>query len=241
MHLIELSGLHKKYKKGTHALKGVDYVFDGGILGLIGPNGAGKSTMIKILIGLLRPTKGTGLIMGGDAFADTDLLKDVGILHEKPAYPPDVSGRAFLEFMAEFKELEKDSVDEACEIVAITGYADKKIGSYSAGMLQRFGIADAILGMPKLVILDEPTSNLDPLGRIDVLNIIRTLHTEGINFIVSTHILSELGRVCTDALILNEGRVIAEGDMETLGKISEKRRIRDLEKIFIHYLKEDMK
>jgi len=241
MHLIELSGLHKQYENGTHALRGVNYTFDGGILGLIGPNGAGKSTMIKILIGLLRPTKGTGLILGRDAFADPNLLKDVGILHEKPAYPPDVSGRDFLEFIAEFKDLETDSVDEACKIMAITDYADNKIGSYSAGMLQRFGIADAILGMPKLVILDEPTSNLDPLGRIDVLDIIRTLHTEGINFIVSTHILSELGKVCTNALILNEGRVIADGDMEKLGKISEGRRIRDLEKIFIHYLMEDRK
>jgi len=235
--LIELSGLHKQYRNGIYALKGVDFTFDEGILGLIGPNGAGKSTILKILIGLLRASKGKGLIMGADASSNSDVLKNIGILHERPAYPPDVSGRDFLDFMAVFKDLEDGAVDETSEIMGIEGYIDNKIGSYSAGMVQKFGIADAILGYPKLVILDEPTSNLDPLRRIDVLGTINDLHNEGMNFIISTHILSELGKVCTDALILNEGKIIADGSLEKLGRISGKRNIKDLEKIFMHYLK----
>lgn len=239
--MIELLDLHKQYKNGAYALKGINFSFDKGILGLIGPNGAGKSTLIKILVGLLRPTKGKGLIMGGDAFSNTDLLKHVGVLQEKPAYPPDVSGRDFLSFMTIFKELEEDSVEETCKTVGITNYVDQKIGSYSAGMLQKFGIADAIIGNPSLVILDEPTSNLDPLGRIEVLDIIGALHRRGMNFIVSTHILSELGRVCTDILILNEGRVIAEGSLDELGRVSENEKVTDLEKLFMRYLREDGK
>jgi len=238
--LVELSELHKKYRNGTYAIKNIDFIFDEGVLGLIGPNGAGKSTMIKILMGLLRPSKGDAILLGENAFSNPAILKKVGILHEKPAYPPDVTGREFLEFMAVFKDLEKSDVNEACNIMKITGYIDKKIGSYSAGMLQRFGIADAILGKPNLVILDEPTSNLDPLGRIDVLNIIGALHTEAISFIVSTHILSELGKVCTDALILNEGRVIAEGKIGDLGRINDDKSTCDLEMIFLHYLREDI-
>ena len=232
--LIESQGLSKDYGEGQrYALTDLDFSFEKGSMGLIGPNGAGKSTFIKILLGLLMPTKGRATVLGKEAMKEHSVLRDVGVLHEKSTYPKDVKGIKYLRYVASFKGLSESDIREACELSGTISYIDRRIGSYSAGMLQRFGFTDAILGLPKLVILDEPTSNLDPLGRRDILTIINGLKKKGVNFFVCTHILSELERICDEILILNEGIMIDYGHIDKLRKKYKINRDQTLEDIFV--------
>jgi len=204
--IIEISSLAKRYGD-KEVLRGVSMSFQGGIWGIIGPNGAGKSTLIKILLGLIKPSGGHAKVFGKDPFARREeILRDVGVLHECNVFPPQMSAMDYLGYAARLKGKTGEDVRAAVECAGTSGYVGKRISSLSAGMLQRVGFTNAILGFPRLVILDEPTSNLDPLARRQILRIIGDIHREhGTNFLISTHILPELERVCTDVMILNDG------------------------------------
>jgi ABC-2 type transport system ATP-binding protein len=215
--IIEVSNLSKKYRNGVLAVDSISFSFDGGILGLVGPNGAGKSTLIKMMVGQILPTKGTITIFGKDVNMHKPPLTGIGILHEKPSFPSYITIREYLEHISKFTGTDERDIREVCNLVEITPYIDRKLGQLSAGMLQKFGIAEAILGYPKLAILDEPTSNLDPLNRSKVLEIVTTLSKElGMNFLISTHILSELERVCDKIMIFNQGKMLTYGKLEDI-------------------------
>lgn len=230
--LVEVCNLVKSYGE-TKALEGVTFALGNGIHGLIGPNGAGKTTLIKILLGLTRADEGKSKIFGLDSHSFSfRILERVSVLHEKPCLPNWASGREYLRYVANLKNVatSEDEVRKVAETSGIVHALDKKIGTYSAGMVQRIGLAASLMGEPELIVLDEPTANLDPLGRIDVLNIIRSLWEEHeVNFLISTHVLFELEKVCHDVVILHEGSVL------DLGSISELK-----EKYFVQQYKVDV-
>lgn len=238
MGLIKVNELVKRYGK-IEALRRVTFEVSDGITGLIGPNGAGKSTLIKILLGLIRADNGDATVLGLNCWGDRGkILERVGVLHEKPRFPSWVTGREYLEYSAKLKGVSDvaGEIERVSEISRLTNFIEKKIATFSAGMVQRLGLADALIGNPELVILDEPTANLDPLGRFEILNRIRQMRDEeGTSFLISTHILSELERVCDSLVILNEGVILAYGTVSELShKYASPRyviRVHDIEKL----------
>ncbi len=219
MNLIQVNGLVKRYGK-IEALRKVTFEVTNGITGLIGPNGAGKSTLIKIILGLISADSGEVVVFGLDSWKDRNkILERVGVLHEKPRFQSWVTGRDYLEYSAKLKGVSGvvGEIERVSEVCGLASFINRKISTFSAGMVQRLGLADALIGKPELVILDEPTANLDPLGRLDVLTSIKRLKKEeGINFLISTHILSELERVCDNVVVINEGRILAYGAFSEL-------------------------
>jgi ABC-2 type transport system ATP-binding protein len=195
-----------------------------GVFGLIGPNGAGKTTFIRILLGHLKPDAGRCHVFGLDSWNNSfEIRKKVGVLHEKPSYPAHQTCFKFLEFVGKIYGVGNPSA-RAVEVLKLVGLfehrvANRPIGKLSAGMLQRLGVAQALIGEPKLVILDEPTSNLDVLGRMDLLSNIRKIHRdEGVNFFICSHVLSELEEVCTEVAIIKSGRILESGAVDSLIK-----------------------
>ncbi len=217
--LVSVEGLSKRYGR-IRALDDASFTVEKGVTGLIGPNGAGKSTFIKIVLGLIRPSGGDAKIFGLDSRRERNrIMERVGVLHEKPSLPSWVSAKQYLEHVASLKRLSdaSDEIERVSEICSLSGYIERRVGTFSAGMAQRLGLAGALIGKPDLVILDEPTANLDPLGRYDVLSKIKKLRDEDqMNFLISTHILSELEKVCDSVIILNEGSVLAYGSLSDL-------------------------
>jgi len=215
--LIEVGNL-VKFFRNIEALKGIDFTMNKGIYGLIGPNGAGKSTTIKILLDLIKPSYGEAYIFGMDCQKDSfEIKKRIGVLHENSRFPGRVTGREFLEYVGKLKDIDLDDIERKAEAVGIKDALDRKIEEYSAGMMQRIGLAQSLLGDPELVILDEPTSNLDPLGRMEFLEIIKKFNKEnGTNFLICTHILSELERVCDSIIVINNGKVLDYGKIEDM-------------------------
>lgn len=213
--------IFKRYGK-IQALRGLSFKVGREILGLVGPNGAGKTTTIRILIGLTKPDKGDVVVLGLNPWKDGHLLRiKTGVLHEKPQYPQWLSGFSFLERIAKLKLVQnpKKASIEALSMFGLKDASDRKIGGYSAGMIQRLGLAQAFMGDPELVILDEPTANLDPPARSFVLERIMELQREkSISVIISTHILSELERICNTVVFIKNGKVVESGSLNFLRK-----------------------
>lgn len=220
--LIELRNVYKRYGK-VEALKGISITIDSGVTGLIGPNGSGKTTLIKLILGLIKPTQGLVRVFGVDPWIRGKQVRErIGVLHEKPMFPGWATGRDFLRFVGELRGVRDPhrEADEMLRIVGLSEAGDKRIGEYSAGMVQRLGIAQALIGSPEFIILDEPTANLDPKGRIEVLDLIGRISRErGASFLISTHILPELERVCESIIILIEGKILDAG---SIGSLAEK-------------------
>jgi ABC-2 type transport system ATP-binding protein len=215
---IICQGLTKQYGR-VQALNGVELRMPAGsIFGFLGPNGSGKTTTIKILLGLALPTAGHCSIFGVPVtqFSAASRM-EVGYLAQDPAYPRWMTGSEVLEFVGrlypEARRPVGDRVREALRLVDLEKAAHRSCGGYSAGMRQRLGIAQALMGEPRLVILDEPSSSLDPIGRRDVLDILRSLRERGIAVFYSTHILDDVERVADHVAIMKEGRVVRQGAM----------------------------
>ena len=209
--LISVSEIYKDFGNVV-ALDGFSLEVEPGIFGLIGPNGAGKTTLIRILLGLIKPDVGKAQIFGFNVRDNSlSIRRRVGVLHEKPAFPKNMKALDYVEKVAMIYDSEK-SAEEMLELVELSYASDRKIGHLSAGMHQRLGIAQALIGNPELVILDEPTSNLDVTGRDVIIRLIVNLHNElDVSFFISSHILSELERACHSVAFVKNGRVIEQG------------------------------
>jgi len=205
----------------TVALDNLSLKIYRGINGLIGPNGAGKTTSIRVSLGLIKPTYGSAELFGFDCWHKSCIIRSkVGVLYEKLAFYDHLSGIEQLKLMAKLKGA-PDSLIELKTLLRLVELDDnahnRRVGGYSAGMRQRLGLAQALLGNPKLVILDEPTSNLDPLNRAKILELIPSLHKEkGISFLISSHILSELEKVCDNFILMNKGKLLRQGTIEQM-------------------------
>ena len=221
--MIEVKGLCKRIGD-VEALRGLNLQIDEGIFGFIGPNGAGKTTTIKLLLGLLKPTSGEAKIFGYNCFKDSlKIRKQTGVLHEKAEYPKEMTGEEYLNYVGDLYEIDRKEiqhrVDDLIRLVHLEDAAGRSIGGYSAGMKQRIGLAQALMGDPKLVFLDEPTANLDPIGRNEILEAIRRLNRdEGVCFVIASHVLHELQKVCDQFGVINKGVVLEEGHVSELAE-----------------------
>ena len=214
---IALTGVVKRFGRTT-ALDGLDLtVGRGELVGLLGPNGAGKTTTVKLLLGLVRPTSGSGSVLGAP-LGDRAARSRIGYLPELFRYQPWLSAREVLGLHAELgrvsKAVRRTAVEEALERVGLHDRAGDRVSGFSKGMQQRLGLAVALLGEPELILLDEPTSALDPVGRTDVRAIVRAARDRGATVILNSHLLSEVEQVCDRVVILHRGRTIAAGTLD---------------------------
>ena len=219
-YVVDLSGIRKTYRGGVEALKGIDLqVPEGCIYGLLGPNGAGKSTMVKILTTLIKKSGGTGTMLG-QPLGDRTTLQQVGLLPEHAQFPDYLTGRQVIEFTAGLQNVPssetKERTDELLDLVQMTEAQGRKIKSYSKGMKQRIGIAQALVNDPKIVFLDEPTDGVDPAGRRDFRVLMKKLREEGRTIFINTHILSELEPIVDRVAIISEGQLRGEGVLDDL-------------------------
>jgi ABC-type multidrug transport system ATPase subunit len=208
----------------TKALNGLSFKIHRGINGLIGPNGAGKTTTIKLILGLIKADSGRAEMFEFDCWKQSlQIRRQIGVLYEKVAFYEHLTGLEHLKLMAKLKGLQDPlgESEQALRLVELDREAqNKRISGYSAGMRQRIGLAHALLGKPQLVILDEPTSNLDPLGRARVIEIIGSLKKQGFSFLISSHILPELEQVCEHIVLINKGAAIRQGKLtQLLGEV----------------------
>ncbi|MEX0800854.1 MAG: ABC transporter ATP-binding protein [Dehalococcoidia bacterium] len=221
MSLIRTVGLTKRYVKVT-ALDSLDLELEPGIIGLVGANGAGKSTFIKLLLGLLAPTSGSGEVMGFDILRQgPELRQFVGYMPEHECLPTDISATEFVSHMAQISGLPRPAARErTAETLRHVGLFEERyreMRGYSAGMKQRVKLAQALVHDPRLVLLDEPTIGLDPEGRDEMLRLIRRIGAEfGIAVIVSSHLLSEIERICDHLVEIEDGRLVRSEPMAAL-------------------------
>ncbi|MBN1999702.1 ABC transporter ATP-binding protein [candidate division KSB1 bacterium] len=211
---ISIKDLSMVYKNGNRALSDVNLVINSGMYGLLGPNGAGKTTLMRILVTLMKPS--TGIVKVGDL----DLMKDRRAIRSMLGYlPQDFTLFAklrtweFLDYVASFTELSNKrqrgtAVDEMLEKVGLFDVRDRMANKLSGGMKRRLGIAQALIGNPKIVIVDEPTTGLDPEERIRFRNLLADMSTKDIVIILSTHIVGDISSTCHDMALLNEGKVV---------------------------------
>jgi ABC-2 type transport system ATP-binding protein len=188
----------------------------GGVFGVLGPNGAGKSTLFRIALGLVRPTSGSARLFGAPA-GDITALRKVGAMIETPRYPPYLSARDALTMLALESGAKNADIGGWLERVGLSGAADRPTNGFSVGMKQRLGLAAAFFTKPELVILDEPTSGMDPAGIQEIRALIVDLaKREGVTVILASHQLDEVKRVCDRVAILSKGKIAAEGAVDAL-------------------------
>ena len=216
MNVLEVKNLKKVIGK-REIIKDLNFtVKEGEIYGFLGPNGAGKTTTIRMLVGLIAQTSGEIKICGVDITRNKEkALKDVGAVVENPELYKYLSGRENLMQIARIRKVSKEEVEELIKLVGLQDRIDDKVRKYSLGMKQRLGLAAALIGNPKLLILDEPTNGLDPSGIIDFRNIVKSLaRKNNMAVFVSSHILSEVQQLCDKVAFINDGVIKAEEDME---------------------------
>jgi len=214
---IEVRGLVKRYGELT-AVAGVDLtVQEGDVYGYLGPNGAGKTTSLRMMLGLIRPTAGSVRLFGRDPQATVAALDGVAGFVEAPTFYPYLSGRRNLELLAAYDGRNaRARVDAALEVVELRDRGGDRLGGYSHGMRQRLGIAAALLRDPRLLLLDEPATGLDPAGMRDMRLLIRRLSEQGITVLLSSHLLAEVEEVCNRVAIVRSGRIVYEGEIAAL-------------------------
>ncbi len=233
---VVVEHVSKTYRRGPTAVDDVGFTVPRGVvLGLLGPNGAGKTTTMRMLMGLIRPTGGEMYLFGERVHAGAPVLSRVGSLVEGAGFLPHVSGRANLELYWRATGRTGDpGYDQVLEIAGLGTAVDRKVGSYSQGMRQRLGIAQAMLGMPDLLMLDEPTNGLDPPQIREMRDVLRDYAATGRTVIVSSHMLAEVEMTCTHVVVMHRGRVVADGDVVDLKSAGER-----LEDVFLEIVGSD--
>ncbi|KJE26196.1 ABC transporter family protein [Geobacillus kaustophilus] len=210
----------RKTIRGKEIIKGISFeLHEGEVFGFLGPNGAGKTTTIRMLVGLIRPTSGTVAICGYDLHRQfTDAIRQIGCIVENPEMYPYLTGWENLEhFSRMMPGIGADRIVEVAKLVGLEQRIHDRVSTYSLGMRQRLGIAQALLGKPKVLILDEPTNGLDPAGIREMRAFIRFLaETEGLSVLVSSHLLSEIQLMCDRVAIMAKGRLLAVDTVERL-------------------------
>jgi ABC-2 type transport system ATP-binding protein len=211
-------GLVKRYGDIV-AVAGVDLTVEpGDVFGYLGPNGAGKTTSLRMMLGLIRPTAGSAKLFGRDPIVDgVKALEGVAGFVEGPAFYPYLSGRRNLQLLADYDEPNSSSlIEEVLETVELRDRAKDRVGGYSHGMRQRLGIAAALLRQPRLLLLDEPATGLDPAGMRDMRDLIRRLAGEGLTIMLSSHLLYEVEELCNRVAIIRKGSIVYEGQLGDL-------------------------
>jgi ABC-2 type transport system ATP-binding protein len=214
---VEVRGLVKRYGELT-AVDEVDLTVNvGDVYGYLGPNGAGKTTSLRMMLGLIRPTAGTVRLFGRDPMVSVSALQGVAGFVEAPTFYPYLTGRRNLELLAAFDGGDApERIDRALETVELSDRARDRVGGYSHGMRQRLGIAAALLRNPKLLLLDEPATGLDPAGMRDMRLLIRRLADQGMTVLLSSHLLTEVEEVCNRVAIVRTGKIVYEGEIADL-------------------------
>jgi ABC-2 type transport system ATP-binding protein len=235
--MISLNSVTKIFGTFT-AVENISYTIEAGDhFALLGPNGAGKTTLVRMLLDFIKPTAGR-ITINGVPVSDPESRKYIGYLAEQHVIPPYLSGLGYLMRHASLIGLSGKNaaveVDRVLEMVAMKGGEKKKSVTYSKGMKQRIGLAAAILGSPKLLILDEPTAGLDPIGIRQVRKILENLYDKGITVILNSHLLSEVEKTCKTAAIMYKGKILIRDSILSIVKDGE-----TLEDVFIKYIENE--
>jgi len=217
---IDLHDVAKTYRRKVRALRGIAMrVRRGEVFGLLGPNGAGKSTLVKIIMTVIRPTHAAGTVLGQPVGHRPTLAK-LGYLPEGHRFPPYLKGRQALEYYAALAKVDrrtrKQRTGELLELGGMSKWAETKVGTYSKGMQQRIGLAQAMCNDPDLLVLDEPTDRLDPVGRREVRDVLRRIGDQGKTVFLNSHLLGEVEQLCDRVAILVEGNVVQQGTIDDL-------------------------
>lgn len=216
-HAIQTRHLSKTYRGKIEALKQIDLdVRAGKCFGLLGPNGAGKSTLVKTLLSIVHATSGDATLLGRP-FRDVEVRREVGYLPEGHAFPKYLTGRGVCRYFGALSgfhgEHLKKEVEEKLAMVGATEYADRRISKYSKGMKQRVGLAQALVGNPKIVFLDEPTDGVDPVGRKEIRDVIQQASDAGQTIFLNSHLLSEVEVMCDEIAIMHKGQIVKQGSV----------------------------
>lgn len=226
MGIIQISNLEKTFTSGIfkktqiHALSDVSLDVSGGeIFALLGPNGAGKTTLIKILLSIVHPTKGSARLLG-HPLGSSSIREKIGYLPENHRYPAFLTARQTLSFFGRLHGISDKGLRERSsrllDIVGLTQWATTKIRKFSKGMLQRLGLAQALLNDPEVLFLDEPTDGVDPIGRKEIRDILRSLRAEGKTIFLNSHLLSEVEEISDRVAILNSGKLLTTGTISDI-------------------------
>ena len=231
---VEVKDFIKKFKSPVKkqdfvAVDGVSLkIMPGEVYGLIGPNGSGKSTTMKAVLGLVEPTAGSCYVFGHNSL-QVDSRKDIGFLPENPYFYKHLTGQETLKFYGKLCGMRGKSlnvaVDEMLELVSLENARHRRLGGYSKGMLQRIGIAQALIHKPRLIILDEPTAGVDPVGSREIRDMIMRLRDERITIFLCSHLLEQVQEVCDQVGIIFEGKMVKEGPLEELIAIEDQTQV----------------
>jgi ABC-2 type transport system ATP-binding protein len=213
---IEVQSLTKRFGDVT-AVDGISFAVEPGVVtGFLGPNGAGKTTTLRMILGLARPTSGTVAIEGGPYVALSEPARTVGAALEHSGFHPGRRARDHLRTTARAAGIEESRADEVLELVSLGNAAKRRVGGYSLGMRQRLALATALLGDPRILVLDEPANGLDPQGIRWLRDFLRWYASEGRAVLVSSHVLAEVAQTADAAIVISRGRVMAQGPIEQL-------------------------
>ncbi|MDD2272492.1 MAG: ABC transporter ATP-binding protein [Desulfuromonadaceae bacterium] len=233
--MIELKSVTKRYDSVT-AVDNVSFsVKAGECFALLGPNGAGKTTIVKMLLDFIPPTSGS-LSLGGIPSTLAECRQSVGYLAENHRIPADLSGWQYLLRCAELLDIDRSEATDQCrrivEMIGMQGREQAKSGTYSKGMVQRFGLGAALMGGPKLLILDEPTGGLDPIGIRELRQLLESLKGQGMTIFLNSHLLSEVEKICDTAAIINRGKLLVKDAISDIVKDGD-----TLEDVFVRLVK----
>jgi ABC-2 type transport system ATP-binding protein len=216
--MIVVQGIVKKYGEKL-AVDGVSFqVNKGEFVSLLGPNGAGKTTLIRVVLALIKPDEGKVEILGKDPFKDKGVLRNVGYVQELPNLPPFLTGRQVLQLSAKIKKVGKDEVDELLALVGMSDLADRQIAKYSKGMVQRIAIAEALLGNPEILIMDEPNIGVDPVFSLHIRDTFDKLKRRGASILMTSHELEDVKKLSDRVILVHKGKKVFEGGVEDLVK-----------------------